>query len=601
MNEEAMRKALRESVELLGSGILADRTRFRGVICDLLPGLYYQKERSLLIIAVANLSLGEQLLKAPDSDEAREYVFKYLLKEIMDSGFSQEAAEAVLRSFAFALGWHVEDADKGNGGPNAANGSYDTVQIPPGPGSCAHLNIDFFARRCRICDEKLYGIFDKGGYIAYEKLEKNESGGFLFSLGDYGGTLVLPEHLRGIGDYALSEHENLSEVVFPSSLISIGKFAFERCSSLKNLKLPDSLARIGAFAFAECVSLRSVNLPDALQYIEEGAFSGCSDLELQVPSSVYFKGEDAFAGVKRVEYNRSACTAPWSPEERVRGASPRPAAFNRAGVSGGKTGIAAASIFIVGTLALLFFVFYKPNTSNETAGRPVQSAAEKAARSEKKAADKPAKSSAKSVAGKKFNRRNIASLRAAYADKKAGEHFEFGSYPQEADGKAELITWRVLRRESDALLVIAELGLTAKSYNKSNCDTTWGGCSLRAWLNGEFLKKAFTDQERSLIKVSHLSNNAGPATDDRVFLLSIEEAKSLFANNNDRVTKPTAYAVNNGAYVSDTFNGNAWWWLRSHGDGGGCAAGVSSDGDINCGYYAYYIVGSVRPVIRIAL
>ncbi|MBQ7501127.1 hypothetical protein IJT93_00225 [bacterium] len=51
MNEEAMRKALRESVELLGAGILADRRRFRGVMHDLLPGLNYEKERSLLIIA----------------------------------------------------------------------------------------------------------------------------------------------------------------------------------------------------------------------------------------------------------------------------------------------------------------------------------------------------------------------------------------------------------------------------------------------------------------------------------------------------------------------------------------------------------------------
>lgn len=101
-----------------------------------------------------------------------------------------------------------------------------------------------------------------------------------------------------------------------------------------------------------------------------------------------------------------------------------------------------------------------------------------------------------------------------------------------------------------------------------------------------------------MIKVSSLSNNAGPSTDDRVFLLSIDEAESLFAGDNDRIMKPTAYAIESGAY---TFGGNAWW-LRSRGNDANGPASVCDVGDIYYdGSYVSNGFGSVRPAFRIAI
>lgn len=116
-------------------------------------------------------------------------------------------------------------------------------------------------------------------------------------------------------------------------------------------------------------------------------------------------------------------------------------------------------------------------------------------------------------------------LRAVYADKQAGERLEFGSYPQGPNGAVKPVTWLVLHRDSGGLLVISEQGLCIMPYNEAYRRMNWSSCSLRRWLNGEFIEDAFNEAEKSLIKTSRLSNNAGADTRDRVYLLSIDEVR----------------------------------------------------------------------------
>ncbi len=196
------------------------------------------------------------------------------------------------------------------------------------------------------------------------------------------------------------------------------------------------------------------------------------------------------------------------------------------------------------------------------------------------------------------------SLRAIYADRQVGDTFEFGRYPQGANGEVEPIIWRVLRLDSDSLLVIAEDGLDARPYNEEQIDITWEDCTLRSWLNEEFFYKAFNEQEQSLIKTSHLSNNAGPSTYDRIFLLSADEVEAFFADSGDRVCQPTGYAVEQCADVYhnpyDEYDGNAWWWLRSRGCDSYYAVIVYYVGDL-CNYGVRINGGSVRPALRLAI
>ncbi len=202
------------------------------------------------------------------------------------------------------------------------------------------------------------------------------------------------------------------------------------------------------------------------------------------------------------------------------------------------------------------------------------------------------------------------SLRTSYVDTQVGDYFEFGRYPQDANGEIMPITWRVLQREADHLLAIAEKGLGCKPYNEEWCDITWADCTLRRWLNSEFYDKAFNEQERKHILQTSIVNNAGPKTEDYIFLLSVDEAKSLFANDDERRAKPTEYAIKNGVYTNEvqlrsrSFNGFCVWWLRSRGGRGDNAAfvgGVSDGGIGEYGIGVHDVCNAFRPALKLAL
>ncbi len=191
-------------------------------------------------------------------------------------------------------------------------------------------------------------------------------------------------------------------------------------------------------------------------------------------------------------------------------------------------------------------------------------------------------------------------LRNIYAGKQVGECFEFGRYPQGPNGEVEPIIWRVLRRDADHLLVIADQVLDCKRYNEELCEVTWEACALRIWLNSAFVSQAFDEQERKCILKISIVNNAGPNTEDLVSLLSVDEVKRLFANDASRRAKPTESAIKNGVWTYD--NGCCWWWLRSSGINGYYAAYVGTDGVISVnGIDVTHDDHAVRPALRIAL
>ena len=114
-------------------------------------------------------------------------------------------------------------------------------------------------------------------------------------------------------------------------------------------------------------------------------------------------------------------------------------------------------------------------------------------------------------------------------------------------------------------------------------------CSLRRWLNGEFLSSAFSEQEQELIKTTTIkataysSDNSGKDTEDRVFLLSTDEAYSFIS-----------------AYTEENWRG-VWWWLRTKGAYYDSAAYVREDGSIASMGRSADDSGAVRPVIIIKL
>lgn len=189
---------------------------------------------------------------------------------------------------------------------------------------------------------------------------------------------------------------------------------------------------------------------------------------------------------------------------------------------------------------------------------------------------------------------------------KVGDYIKFGVYEQDdntSNGKED-IEWIVLEVKDGRALVISKNALDCKPYNTSYTDVTWETCTLRKWLNNDFINSAFSTNEKEMIptvtvsadKNPEYSTNPGKATQDQVFLLSITEVNKYFNPNRARQCKPTDHAVANGAWESG--GGYCWWWLRSPGYYQFKAAGVFSGGDV---YENGHSVNSGDDAVRPAL
>lgn len=156
---------------------------------------------------------------------------------------------------------------------------------------------------------------------------------------------------------------------------------------------------------------------------------------------------------------------------------------------------------------------------------------------------------------------------------------QFGEYYQEQDksyGK-QPIEWIPLEWRADGtVLVVSSEILDCKEFDTDGKGyrQTWEECSLRKWLNNEFISEAFSTEEQKLIKEIRVVNKdnrefctkGGNDTLDRVFLLSMDEFQRYCIINDfycNNACRPTKYAKSQGARVSGSYG--CEWWLRTLG------------------------------------
>lgn len=163
-----------------------------------------------------------------------------------------------------------------------------------------------------------------------------------------------------------------------------------------------------------------------------------------------------------------------------------------------------------------------------------------------------------------------------------GQVVTLGRYEQ--DGNAgngpEPVEWIIVEMKEGRCLLLSRYALDVRPYHTESAAVTWEQCSLRSWLNGEFLDSAFTDRERSAILPESVDNSAsqgyrsygtsgGNSTMDHVFLLSWSQADAFFSGNLGRLCAPTVYALSLGAWTSRSYLTDGkpacCWWLRSPG------------------------------------
>lgn len=197
-----------------------------------------------------------------------------------------------------------------------------------------------------------------------------------------------------------------------------------------------------------------------------------------------------------------------------------------------------------------------------------------------------------------------------------GNTYTFGTYEQDnnfSNGK-EAIEWIVLAKDGNELLLISDKALDCQPYNKSCGDVTWETCSLRKWLNQDFLDVAFSDSEKdkiSTVAVPATNNqkyhtNAGNSTRDKVFIFNIDEAEKYFETDESRRCAPTDYAVAQGASMDNFYTAygqgaTTCWLLRSPGESQEKATSVTFAGSIAFSGNSGVSDDGVRPAIWISL
>jgi len=195
--------------------------------------------------------------------------------------------------------------------------------------------------------------------------------------------------------------------------------------------------------------------------------------------------------------------------------------------------------------------------------------------------------------------------------------------------------WLVLDVRDDRVLLITKDIVENQFWNDVE-DATWETCTLRAYLNTEFYKK-FSAREQAMILTTKNKNPGNPwfkkgiggnPTDDKVFLLSIEEVATYFGMEEEgrewlegnSFDPYSTYSVDGNITVGITdiydyervakYNGGAYnWWLRSPGLNPEWVAYVGSKGELRVdGYHIYSTLGDygfidsgVRPALWISL
>lgn len=201
-----------------------------------------------------------------------------------------------------------------------------------------------------------------------------------------------------------------------------------------------------------------------------------------------------------------------------------------------------------------------------------------------------------------------------YVNVDVGEIISFGKFKQNIT--LDPVKWKVLTRIGTRVLVVSEKVLDCHEYGGE----TWKDSTIRSYLNGEFFNKAFTSEEQAMIPTVTVKNPdnetygtyGGGDTEDKIFLLSLDEVKRYIADGNQtpdheaRRAEGTSWALDkydelmppNTLYTRyDTM----LWWLRDPAEKS-CHMYVTILGNLNTeGARIGFDRGGVRPAMWIDL
>lgn len=63
-------------------------------------------------------------------------------------------------------------------------------------------------------------------------------------------TLIIPEGVTSVNNYAFKEYDNLTSVVIPDHVVQIGRYVFSSCDNLSKVSIGKGITEIGSSAFS---------------------------------------------------------------------------------------------------------------------------------------------------------------------------------------------------------------------------------------------------------------------------------------------------------------------------------------------------------------
>lgn len=73
--------------------------------------------------------------------------------------------------------------------------------------------------------------------------------------------------------------KKFKSIILPNTLKEIGDYAFMACQNLQSIDIPESVKKIGIGAFKDCTSLTKVMIPKSVEELGYGSFYNCTNLE----------------------------------------------------------------------------------------------------------------------------------------------------------------------------------------------------------------------------------------------------------------------------------------------------------------------------------
>ena len=160
-----------------------------------------------------------------------------------------------------------------------------------------------------------------------------------------------------------------------------------------------------------------------------------------------------------------------------------------------------------------------------------------------------------------------------------GNLISFGRYPQGAKGEVQPIQWQVLEVKEDRALLLSRYVLDMQPFYSEKGCVRWIDSTVCQWLRETFLPTAFSQEEQAEIFypapkqdpnedfLTWLIFGGEERIDDPVFLLSTEEVKQYFPNENGlfctgATAQMTPWVQVNHPELGER-NQNVCWWLRS--------------------------------------